>query len=366
MKNKNRIFIISFLIILASALCSVFSITAQAAGSAEFYIPDGAVSVGEEFEVSVVFTGDQNIGWVDANFTYDDSAVKFVSSDSASGGSGILTIKGFPEAESKNLKITLRFTALKKGTCEMALSNCAVFGQDQSRIASPTAYALITVAEGEESSGMDSDESSDSETVTSAPDSENEPPDSQTSSTVETGEDGYPVKGVLKKLTVSEGELVPAFSPDIYDYVVKVGSEVEYCEIEGTTASITDYIWYTGSNYLAVGDNFRTITVTDDTGAEKVYNINIQRSPEIIAESEPEQTVTKTVTSAKSPSEPSSIIDDDESALDQYKSILIPALCIVMFVLVLALVIITVWLRKKSQERKIEKRRSKIQSSRRK
>lgn len=338
----------------AAVFCSLFSITAFAKSSAEFYIPDGAVPAGEEFEVTVKFTSDKNIDTVETNFVYDDSAVRFVSGDGASGGGGILTVKEFPSSKSKELSVTLRFTALKKGTSEMSLSNCAVSSQDFSHIDYPTAYASITVGN---SSG----------TVTTVPPSDSALDSSQppvTSATTATDENGIPAQGILTSLTVSEGELIPSFSYDIYDYVVKVGNSVDYCEVEGVTASPLDYIWYTGSKYLQVGDNIRTITVTDNNGNEHIYTITIQRAGEPEAASQNE---TETQTQAVTSSARKTTADKPENKVgtfDKYKQVLIPALGIVMFVLILALVILIVWLRKKAEERRELKEEEKARRKR--
>lgn len=338
----------------AAVLCSLFSITAFATSYAEFYIPDGAVAQGSEFEVTVKFTSDQNIGTVQSDFVYDDSSVQFVpDGDMVTGGSGILLINASPDKDSTELSVTLKFTALKKGTSEMSISNCSVLSGDGMPLGSPTAYANITVGDG-------------GGTVTSLP-PDSEPTDSVSSTTTTaTDENGIPAQGILTRLTVSEGELIPEFSYDIYDYVVKVDSSVDYCEIEGTTASSLDYIWYTGSNYLQVGDNVRTITVTDTNGNKHTYTITIQRAaPPEESSLEETQTQPQSVTTSAKQTTSAKTGGDNEGAMDKYKKILMPALGIVMFVLVLALVILIVWLRTKARERRELKEEEKARRKRR-
>lgn len=339
-----------------AVLCSLFSITAFATSYAEFYIPSGVVAQGEEFEVTVRFSSDNIIGTVQSSFVYDDSAVMFMpEDDSVTGGSGILNINASPNENSSELSVTLKFTALERGTSEMSLSNCTVLSEDGTPLGSPSAYAYITVGEG---SGV----------VTTVPSDSQPGYSSSVGTTTATDENGIPAQGVLTSLTVSEGELMPEFSYDIYDYVVKVDSSVDYCEIEGTTASIYDYIWYTGSNYLQVGNNVRTITVTDNNGNEHRYTITIQREapPE---ESSPEETQTQTqavTTSASQTTFAAAAGDSDtETAMDRYKEILIPALGIVMFVLVLALVILVVWLRSKTRELREQREEEQARKKRR-
>ncbi len=335
----------SVFVIVSVILCSMFSIQVFATGSAEFTIPDGAVASGEDFSVSLKFSADQNIGTVECNLVYDDSVIQFVDGDSASGGGGILSVRAFPESESSEISVSLKFKALKKGSSNIEISNCAILSQDGSTLGSPTAYAIITTADG--GGATTTPQTPDS----AATDSQSET--TTTKATVATDENGVPVQGVLKSLEVSEGELIPAFSPNIYDYVVKVPNSVDYIEVEGVVAGVTDSIWYEGSKYLQVGDNVRRVSVTDENGNKKVYTITVQRQADSATEQESQVDVSQdeaetNVTTSKSNV---SIVDDDNAVKDKYKNILIPALSIVMFVLILALVILIVWLRKKSKKR---------------
>ena len=67
----------------------------HATGEAFFYPPKNPVMTDQQFEVSVTFSADSEIGSVQANIAYDDSVIEFVSSDNASGGGGVLTVNGF-------------------------------------------------------------------------------------------------------------------------------------------------------------------------------------------------------------------------------------------------------------------------------
>ncbi len=341
-------------------ILSAIPVSAQC--TAEFIIPDGAVHTGEHFNVTVVFSADTEIGWVESNFVYDNSAAQFISGNGANGGGGILTLKEFASGETNELSVTLEFAALKESSTEMSVSNCAVFGQDSSMLGSPYAYGIITIAEGGgvSSSSQDEPESLPDDTSSAAeslPDSSSGSASTESLPPVATDENGNPTKGALKSLTVSQGKLVPEFSPDIYNYTVKVDNSVDYLEVEGVTAGITDYIWYEGSNYLQVGDNIRRITVTADTGAKRTYIITIQRE----AGPENEQANADTSLADESAAPPANesytdsrdlhsrvIVESEEDPLDRYKKILMPALGIVMFVLILALVIVVTWLRKKA------------------
>lgn len=331
----------------AFLLMSMSAIFAHATSSAEFSIPKKA-DAGKDFSVSVTFTADKDIGTVTAMLTYDDTVAEFKPSNDAWGGSGVVNLKGFPDEVSKEMTFKINFTALKSGVCKMNLTNCFILSPDGDQLGSPNAYANVTVT------------GNGTGTQTTAPDASSIPS--------HTDANGQPVKGYLKSLTVSEGVLKPNFSFDIYDYHVDVDNSVETCEIEGETASDTDHIWYTGSEFLAVGNNVRTIKVTDEDGNSHIYTITITRagedsSADAVSEvmqdsSEPYQTEISDVDSNKNDPSAANIIDDDNDGLAKYRKILTPALVIILIALIIALVVLIVWLKKKSTENKNSKTKS--------
>lgn len=333
-KKISRIFTIAAVSVILSAL---FGISAFALGNAEFTIPKNA-SAGSNFSVSVKVTADKEIGFVTAMITYDDTVAEFSPSDNASGGDGIVNLKGFPENASKELTFKLNFKALKSGTCRMNLTNCFVTSPDGDQIGSPNAYANVTIT----GSGLNSNDSPNENSVSSSIDNQ------------------QPPQGYLKSLTVSEGVLKPDFSFDIYDYHVDVDENIEICEIEGETASDTDTIWYTGNENLIVGNNVRTIRVTDENGNSHVYTITITRagisSEQIKDDSSAASLNTDTSDSAdiessmRSDSSSLGAVTDDEDGLAKYRKILTPALIIILIALIIALVVLVIWLRKKKSE----------------
>lgn len=341
-KKISRIFAIAAVSVILSAL---FSISAFAMGNAEFTIPKNTAT-GKNFSVSLKVTADKDIGFVTAMITYDDTVAEFSPSDNASGGDGIINLKGFPDNASKELTFKLNFKALKSGTCRMNLTNCFVTSPDGDQIGSPTAYANVTVT----GSGSNSNDSHNENSVSSNTDNK------------------QPPQGYLKSLTVSEGVLKPDFSFDIYDYHVDVDENVEICEIEGETASDTDSIWYTGNENLIVGNNVRTIEVTDKDGNSHVYTITITRagnplSSEQIKDDSSSASLNTEISdsddtdiSANSDSSSLKAVTDDEDGLAKYRKILTPALIIILIALIIALVVLVIWLRKKKSEYRHEKK----------
>lgn len=333
---------IIFFTIIAVIMSMSFSFTVCAAGQAEISAPK-EISAGSDFTVKINVSADENIGSVMGMLSYDDSVIKFKSSDFASGGGGVLNLNGFPDSVSKKMAITLNFTAIENGTCQIDLTNCYLTSPEGTQIGAPTASANISVS-GNANSTAQND-------------------------SVELNSNGDPDKGYLTNITVSVGTLKPAFAHDIYDYHVDVESNVEKCEIEGTTANPTDSIWYTGNEELFEGDNVRTIKVTDTDGNYHVYTITITKAKgentsktESIENAENQQT---SVSSAADTSK-SQLLKDTENGMDRYKKILTPALVIILIALIIALIAIITWLRKKTPEENTSKTNSKSTKSRKK
>ena len=293
------------------------ALTAHATGEAFFYPPKNPVMTDQQFEVSVTFSADSEIGSVQANIAYDDSVIEFVSSDNASGGGGVLTVNGFPDTPSSEVDFSFTFKGLSAGNANISLQSCQIYSPDSELIGSPTAYCVITV-------GSDKVET---KTETS---------------------NGIPDKGVLTALTVDNGELSPAFAYNVYNYTVNVDNSVTNVEIEGTTASPSDYIWYTGTSECQVGENVRTITVTDVDGNAATYTVTIIRASG--GDEQQTQTAQK-----KDSSDTSSAVSKNANVMDQYKKMLNTALAIVLIVLVIALVVIIIWIRGKIKGGKKDK-----------
>ena len=98
MTTKTKLVKRIFSSLLTAALAvPMTALTAHATGEAFFYPPKNPVMTDQQFEVSVTFSADSEIGSVQANIAYDDSVIEFVSSDNASGGGGVLTVNGFPD-----------------------------------------------------------------------------------------------------------------------------------------------------------------------------------------------------------------------------------------------------------------------------
>ena len=314
---------------------------ASAEAHGNFYIPEGAVPAGSEFEISVEFTADDTIGTVQAAMTYSEDSIEFISGDSASGGGGIVNIKGFPDSAAQSLTVSLRFKALTEGSSQINLTNGSVFTPDGTALSTAiTAYATITVGPA---AANDSNGESDSSAA-------------DTTESVDTSG-----KALLKSLTLETGELRPEFSPGIYDYTVTVPHEVDLLELEGVTMSENDSIWYEGAKYLADGVNQQTITVTAPDGTQNVYTVTIYRetadgdnnadyTDDPDDSQDPQEQITSQQASSSTASratKPSS----DETGVQELRDKIMPAMYVAMIVIVLAVIILIVWIRSKSKNK---------------
>jgi hypothetical protein len=82
----------------------------------------------------------------------------------------------------------------------------------------------------------------------------------------------------LANLTVSAGELTPAFTPEQTAYTVSVESEVTSIFLDAIENQFNEKIAGTGEKTLSTGDNTFTITVTAEDGvAQKTYTIVVSQ-----------------------------------------------------------------------------------------
>ena len=348
-----------------AAMLQLTAITASAEALAFISVPVSAER-GESFEVKLSFDTDTPIGLIETDLIFDDSVAAFTGG-SASGSGGVIHVKEVSAQESLTLSVVLTFTAVAPGDLSFTLSNCRVSSPEGTPLAEPSASAAMVVLEDSSDDAENSDQ-----------------PGEDQSSLSEKDENGIPYHGVLTSITVSAGELIPEFSPLIYDYVVKVDHDVEVFEVDAERRSEDDHIWYEGSKKLSETGTVRTIRVYDDNGHDNTYKIVVQRAPAPEESSESEETVsseaetssaaeTAVVTTAADPadtseeeitSEPASSRSSKASSsaapsgMSELRRKLMPWLLVVLGVLVLALVIVITWIRNKS-----DRKRRRIKSS---
>ncbi|SDA22659.1 Cadherin-like beta sandwich domain-containing protein [Ruminococcus sp. YE71] len=246
---------IAFFVMAAALIIFGLPLCAHADAYALLSVPD-SIGRGGEFTVEVTFSADGNIGTIHGTLGYSEQDIEFVRSQYASGGGGIVTLTAFPQSPSSELTVTLTFRALRPGSSQITLTNGSVMSPDGIMLGG----GISASAAAEVSGVADDSDVSQVADDSSLPDA---------------------LKATLATLTVSEGQLVPAFSPGIYDYTVTLPHEVDYVGIDAEPLGKYDTIWFEGSEYLADGSTLRTITVTTPDGAvSNVYTVNIIRLSE--------------------------------------------------------------------------------------
>ena len=85
----------------------------------------------------------------------------------------------------------------------------------------------------------------------------------------------------LSSLTVDQYKLEPDFNPDITEYSLTVGRDVENLVIEAVASDEKATVEITGNNGLLLGENTVNIKVTAEDGTVRTYKINVTKVEEI-------------------------------------------------------------------------------------
>ena len=247
---------------LLTMLCAL-PLTASAEAAASVAFSSSTLEIGDTLTVTLNFTG-PSVGAVDATLSYDASVLEFVSGNDASGGGGLVQMTGWASSEVKSLRFTLTFKALKAGSSTVRIDRSTVYAWDESLLGNPTAGATVTVRDVALSQNAD-----------------------------------------LKSITLSAGELYPAFSASTTVYNVSVNHYYESVNLSAVAADSGAKVEISGSSALQVGANKRTITVTAPGGAVKVYTVTItRRQPTTTGSTTTTKPTTTTTTSNPTTTEP--------------------------------------------------------------
>lgn len=227
-----------------TVICMVMLLTALpvetafgANAAANVVIDDGASKVGEEVNVVINVSGTEKVTMVDMWVTYDPAVLEVVSGFDQGGG-GKVRILNF----SGDASYTLKFKALTAGSSEITLSS------SQSIVSSNTTDAMELYVD----SGL---------------------------ITVKSAVAASKIND-LSALTVSPGTLTPAFSKDVLTYNITLTESCERLTISATAADPKATVSVWGSK-MDPGDNTTKITVTAESGDQKVYTI-YTKVPEVV------------------------------------------------------------------------------------
>ena len=224
------------------------------AATGKITFSDPTVTVGSQVSVKMkIASSDGSLGASDVKLQYDSSALEFLSGTSANGGAGSIRVLGAMEsANQSTFTFTLKFKALKAGTTNIKVTSQEVYDAN--------------------SQVVNIDHVGSSAVKVTAPVT-------------------YSKDASLSSITISPGELTPAFSADVTEYTAIVGGDVEKLTISAPAADGKASVSVSGNESLQVGENTITCKVVAEDGeTTKTYTILVTKTEsvmEVPAESQP-------------------------------------------------------------------------------
>lgn len=233
------------------------------AATGKITFSDPSVTVGEQVSVKMKIASSDGaaLGASDVRLQYDSAALEFVSGTSANGGAGSIRVIGAMESENQTtFTFTLKFKALKAGTTNIKVTSQEVYDADSQ---------MVTI-----------DHVGSSAVKVTAPVT-------------------YSKDATLSSLTISPGELTPAFSSDVTEYTATVGADVEKLTVSAPANDDKASVSVSGNEGLQLGENTITCKVTAEDGeTSKTYTILVTKTEEQPTETEEETTAVTTGGSA--------------------------------------------------------------------
>ncbi|MGN8816918.1 cadherin-like beta sandwich domain-containing protein [Oribacterium sp. HCP28S3_H8] len=228
-------------LILATAAASLLLSISAFAASGTITFSDPSVTEGSDVNVTMkVSSTDGTLGRADVTVDYDSNLLEFVSGTDADGGAGKVRIHGATNGQGTGtLEYNLKFKTLGSGKAAITIETQEVYDTDES---------LVQITHEGNS------------TVT-------------VSSQAAASKDAS-----LSELTVSPGELTPAFSNDVTTYDVSVGTDVNTLAVNAVAADSGATVKVSGNDSLNMGENNVTVTVTAQDGTtQTVYTLNVNK-----------------------------------------------------------------------------------------
>lgn len=246
LKRLAAMFMVLFLFI---AAVPMQMLTAHAA-TGKITFSDPSVTVGEQVSVKMKIASSDNtaLGASDVRLQYDSSALQFLSGTSANGGAGSIRVIGAMESENQTtFTFTLKFKALKAGTSSIKVTSQEVYDANSQ---------VVTI-----------DHVGSSAVKVTAPVT-------------------YSKDATLSGLTISPGELTPAFSADVTEYTATVGADVEKLTVSAPATHDKASVSVSGNEGLQIGENTITCKVKAEDGeTTKTYTILVTKTEELPTES---------------------------------------------------------------------------------
>ncbi len=226
-------FLVAFLsiIILLGAVC----VPASAKASTVISLSNKELTVKQNLVVTVTVNADEAMYGMSFTLSYDPDVIRFDSGNDASGGAGVVKVAGGVTGL-KKISYVLNFTALKSGSSSISVKDCMYGDKDYKDISVSGAGVNVTVKDKTKSKNAN-----------------------------------------LKSLRIDDGDLSPAFSPNVTSYTAKIPYNVTVCKVYTRTEDSDAKVSVSGSPDMKVGKNVRSVIVTAPNGNQKEYKITITR-----------------------------------------------------------------------------------------
>ncbi len=229
--------VIAFVLILTLLSTNVFAASASFSLSAP-----GSVTLGSQVKVTVKLSSSENIGSWRFSVSYDPAILEYVSG-ADSGGGGAVSFADSSDG-TKSLSKTITFRTKKIGTVSVSVGSAQVVSFDSA-------------------SNMTVNSPSRKISVVAPPNLSGE--------------------NHLSALSVSSGELSPAFDAGTNAYTLSVPYETTSLSVFATAKDNKAAISVTPSDALAVGENTIEVVVTAEDGSKRTYTITVTRAQSELA-----------------------------------------------------------------------------------
>lgn len=227
-------------IMLTFLFCCLLAFSSLAA-SGQISFSDPKVTAGEELNVTMkIKSGDSSLSSAELELSYDSSLLEFESGTDASGGEGSIHVSGAGSgAGSGTLEYNFRFRTLGSGETTINVVSQQVTASDNSQVEiNHLGSSAVTVL----------------------------------------AESGSEKDATLKELSVSPGELSPAFSSTNTDYSLTVGTDVSRLTVNAVPSADSAKVEISGNDSLNMGENHVTVNVSSSDGSTTLaYNLKVTK-----------------------------------------------------------------------------------------
>ena len=262
------------------SICMLITLIPREAFAASASVNVSSVSgtVGSTVTISCTASmSGTSIGAADVTLWYDSSALSLIEgscTSGASGGSGsIYYSNSYAVSGHNSMSFSFSLKILKEGSFSVTITNAEVWAYDYTPYTPSRSNGSVT------GKAVSSNSSSGGNSGTTS---------SGTTGSTGTTQDSKDTNNKLKSLQVSPGSLSPAFNANTTSYTVNVSEDTTEIVVSAAAQSDKANVSVSGNKNIKPGENTVKVVVTAESGATKVYTLNVICG-EATANQEPEE-----------------------------------------------------------------------------